>query len=219
MQAKAIKKYLICAITFIGLFIFWTFLILNVDVKPTGVNATFIGLATLNHRFHNLTGVHFASYYITDWLSLVPAGVCVGFAVLGLYQWIKRKNPFKVDCDILILGVYYVVVFVAYLTFEMIPINYRPILINGFMEASYPSSTTLLVLSVIPTLVFQADRRLMNINLKKLIKVISFLFVIFMVAGRLISGVHWLTDIIGSILLSMGLFHLYKATVLRIIKK
>jgi undecaprenyl-diphosphatase len=35
-----------------------------------------------------------------------------------------------------------------------------------------------------------------------------------MVAGRLISGVHWLTDIIGAILLSVGSFYIYKGIVL-----
>lgn len=41
----------------------------------------------------------------------------------------------------------------------MIPVNYRPVLIEGRLEASYPSSTTLLVVSVMPTLMFQAYRR------------------------------------------------------------
>ena len=36
-------------------------------------------------------------------------------------------------------------------------------------------------------------------------------FSAFMVIGRLISGVHWATDIIGSILLSAGLFMLYRS--------
>ena len=214
-KSKDLKIGLFCVIAFIC----WTYLIISFDVKPVGVNETDIGFATLNTWFRSLIGVNMTLYYTTDWAGLIPVFVCFMFGVIGFLQLIKRKSLFKVDSDILVLGVYYVIVIFSYLIFEMIPINYRPILINGFMEASYPSSTTLLVLSVIPTLVFQADRRLMNINLKKLIKVISFLFVIFMVAGRLISGVHWLTDIIGSILLSMGLFHLYKATVLRIIKK
>ena len=35
-----------------------------------------------------------------------------------------------------------------------------------------------------------------------------------MVAGRLVSGVHWVTDIIGACFLSIGLFNIYKAVVL-----
>lgn len=123
------------------------------------------------------------------------------------------------DLDILLLGVYYVLVIFAYLLFEMVPLNYRPVLIEGILEASYPSSTTLLVLSVMPTLHFQAERRLKNSALRRCIRVLTVLFSAFMVVGRLLSGVHWLTDIVGAILLSGGLFLLYKASVLRFCKE
>ena len=118
----------------------------------------------------------------------------------------------KVDRDILLLGIYYAAVIVCYLAFEMIPINYRPVLINGVMEVSYPSSTTLLVLSVMPTLVFQLKRRLNNTSVIKATVVTVNSFTVFMVIGRLYSGVHWATDIIGSLLLSTGLFLIYKAS-------
>ena len=154
-------------------------------------------------------------YHITDWLGLVPVGICMIFGCLGLVQWIKRKSLFKVDRDLILLGCYYIIVIFGYLIFEMIPINYRPILINGFMEASYPSSTTLLVLSVMPTFVFQMNRRLNNVKLKQIICFLTYLFMIFMVAGRVVSGVHWLTDIVGSVMFSIGLFDLYQACVLK----
>ncbi|WP_408630307.1 phosphatase PAP2 family protein [Anaerostipes faecalis] len=106
----------------------------------------------------------------------------------------------------------------AYIFFEMIPINYRPILINGVMEASYPSSTTLLVLCVMPTLIEQTQRRLSSIAVKKVITIVTIAFSAFMVIGRLISGVHWLTDIVGGVLLSIGLFSIYQGAVILSIK-
>ena len=118
------------------------------------------------------------------------------------------------DYDIILLGTYYVIVIFGYLIFEMIPINYRPILIERFLEASYPSSTTLLVLCVMPTLIEQVNRRSKSVIFKKIIKAFVICFSALMVLGRLISGVHWLTDIIGSIMLSFGLFYIYKAGVL-----
>lgn len=195
-------------------FIVWTGLILFVDVQPLGQNGTHIGFATFNLWFHELTGVHMGIYTITDWLSLVPIFVCMLFGCIGVQQLIQRRSLFKVDYDIVALGVYYVVVIAGFLIFEMIQINYRPILIEGVMEASYPSSTTLLVLSVMPTLVFQANRRLKNDMAKKIIAVSTVLFSVFMVTGRLIAGVHWFTDIIGGVLLSAGLFYMYKGVVL-----
>ena len=119
-----------------------------------------------------------------------------------------------VDSDILILGVYYVTVIALYLVFEMIPINYRPIPINGVMEASYPSSTTLLVLSVMPTVIFQAERRIQNAFIRKTIIAFSVLFSLFTVIGRTVSGVHWLTDIVGAVLFSSGLYLIYISSAL-----
>lgn len=213
MKTKA-KRTLLLSMLFLIAFAIWSVLIQTVDVKTVGVNSTDIGFAFVNTRFHSLTGVNFMLYNITDWLGLVPLFVCFIFGILGFIQLIKRKSLFKVDADIIILGVYYVLVILCYLVFEMIPINYRPVLINGFAEASYPSSTTLLVLSVMPTLVFQIKHRMKNIKLQRIVTVITLFFCIFMVVGRLISGVHWLTDIIGSVLLSAGLFYAYKSACL-----
>ena len=118
------------------------------------------------------------------------------------------------DPDILLLGLYYILVIAGYLVFEMIPINYRPVPIDGVMEASYPSSTTLLVLSVMPTLVFQVSRRAEGRSAARCTAVLAGLFSVFMVIGRLVSGVHWLTDILGSVFLSAGLYLLYRSAVL-----
>lgn len=194
-------------------FVVWTVFIQTVDVKPVGVNGTNIGFATVNTWFHRLTGVHMGLYTVTDWLGLVPIAVCVGFGVLGLAQWIRRRSIAKVDRDILLLGGYYILVILGYLVFEMIPINYRPILIDGAMEASYPSSTTLLVLSVMPTLLFQVNRRAKRQTVRRMTAAFVVLFSAFMVIGRLVAGVHWLTDIVGSVLLSAGLYSLYRAAV------
>lgn len=194
-------------------FAVWTFLIQAVDVQPIGPNGSSVGFAALNDWFHQLTGVHWMLYTLTDWLGLVPICVCLIFAGAGFVQLVQRRSLFKVDLDIIMLGAYYVLVIFCYLLFEMVPINYRPVLIEGFLEASYPSSTTLLVLSVMPTLYFQAQRRLTASALRQAIRIFSVLFSAFMVIGRLVSGVHWLTDIVGAVLLSSGAFLIYKASV------
>ena len=204
---------------FLGLFVVWTLLLQIVDVQIAGETAAKIGFASLNCWFHEFTGVHMWIYILTDWLGLVPVFVCLLFGMLGFAQLVKRRNILKVDKDLLVLGIYYVLVIFAYLIFEMIPINYRPILIEGRMEASYPSSTTLLVLSVMPTLVLQVKRRMKNEKMKTRIVAIAKIFTLCMVIGRMISGVHWLTDIVGSVLLSMGLFFMYKAVILLIEKE
>ena len=208
------KRILLLGVFLVVAFVVWTALIVWVDIQPLGQNGTNIGFATFNQWFHKLTGVHMTIYTITDWLGLVPVFVCMVFGVVGLLQLIMRRSLLKVDFDILALGIYYMVVIFGYLIFEMIPINYRPILMEGVMEASYPSSTTLLVLSVMPTLVFQTNQRMQNCVIKKVIAICTTLFSAAMVIGRLIAGVHWFTDIVGGVLLSAGLFYIYKAVVL-----
>ena len=194
-------------------FALWTVLIQCVDVQPVGQNGTNVGFATVNVWFHKITGVHRGIYTATDWLGLVPIAVCLCFGALGAVQLVRRRSLFRVDADLLLLGAYYIVVILCYLFFEMVPINYRPIPIDGIMEASYPSSTTLLVLSVMPTLKFQVDRRAKSPASRAAATAFVVVFSAFMVLGRLVAGVHWATDIVGAVLLAAGLFMLYGSAV------
>jgi undecaprenyl-diphosphatase len=207
------KRILIAGVMLLFLFALWTALIQTVDVQPVGQNGTDIGFAGLNVWFHEATGVHMSIYTITDWLGLVPIFICMIFGTVGLVQLISRRSFLKVDIDIILLGIYYILVIFGYLIFEMIPINYRPVLIEGRMEASYPSSTTLLVMSVMPTLIFQAYRRIENKWIRYIICGSAVLFTAYMVIGRTVAGVHWLTDILGSVILSSGLYMIYHGSV------
>ena len=199
------KRKIYTALGFLAAFLLWTVAVSRIDVQPIGPQGSVVGFATLNGLVHSFTGVHMLLYTITDWLSLVPVAFGLGFALTGLWQWIKRKSILKVDCSILLLGVFYAVVLAVYLLFEKVVINYRPVLIEGVLEASYPSSTTVLVLCIMPTAVMQLRSHAQK---KGIIMAIT-AFTVFMVIGRLLSGVHWVTDIIGGILLSAGLVLLY----------
>lgn len=191
-------------------FIMWTALIKCCDVKAIGPMNSRVGFATLNQLVHDFTGVNMTLYVITDWLGLVPIIFAFSFAILGLVQWIKRKHIKLVDYNILVLGGFYIIVITVYILFENIIINYRPTLIDGYLEVSYPSSTTLLVMCVMPTAIMQFNTLIKNKSLRKSIDIAIILFIIFMVVARLISGVHWVTDIIGGMLISIGLVMMYK---------
>ena len=198
------------AILLLMAFVIWTLAIRFVDVKAIGPNESSVGFATLNGFVHNLTGVHLSLYVITDWLGLVPLFIAVGFGLLGLIQWVRRKKLCKVDYNLFVLGGFYIVVFAAYLFFEAFAINYRPVLIDGYLETSYPSSTTLLVLCVMPTAIMQLNSRIRNRTAVGVIRAAIVAFILFMVLGRLIAGVHWVTDIAGGGLLSAGLVEAYR---------
>ena len=193
----------------LAVFVLWTVLIRFVDVEAIGPRQSSVGFATLNGYIHNLTGVNMSLYIITDWLGLVPIGVAFGFSVLGIVQCIKRKSLLKVDRSILTLGGFYIVVMAVYILFEIVVINYRPTLIDGYLEASYPSSTTILVMCVMPTAMMQLRTRIKNDLFRRCVMLTITVFITFMVIGRLVSGVHWITDIIGGALLSTAIVLMY----------
>ena len=205
------KRFLgIGSILVVG-FVIWTLLIQRVDVQPLGVNGTNIGFASINCWFHQLTGVHMGIYTITDWLGLVPVFTAFIFAIVGLCQLVKRKNLFKVYSSIIILGCFYIIVIAVYIFFESCIINYRPILINGILEASYPSSHTLMTICLMYAAVTECDILIKSKKTNKIIRSVSYLIIAITVIGRLISGVHWFTDIIGGILISSALIMFYSS--------
>ena len=210
MKTKQQTKFCLAA-ALLAAFAVWTAAVRLVDVRTIGQRESSVGFAALNGFVHRLTGVHWTLYTITDWLGLVPLGFVLGFAVLGLAQWIRRKDIRKVDSDILWLGGFYGIVMAFYIFFEIFAVNYRPVLIEGIPEVSYPSSTTMLTLCVMPTAVMQLRARLRNRVFRHSASSAIAVFAIFMVIGRLLSGVHWFTDIVGGILLSAGLVMLYSA--------
>ena len=190
------------ALGFLAAFLLWTVAVKWIDVQAIGPEGSAVGFAALNGFVHDRIGVHMGLYTLTDWLSVVPLGLVAGFGLQGLAQWIQRKSLGQVDRDLLILGGFYAGVMAVFLLFEVVVINYRPVLIEGVLEASYPSSTTMLCMCVLPTAA-------MRLRSRRWLAGILMDFTIFMVAARLISGVHWLTDIIGGGLLSASLVILY----------
>ena len=205
------RKTLCIAACMLTAFVLWTAAVCFVDVDAIGPRESAVGFAAINGFVHALTGVHMSLYRLTDQLSLVPLGFAMGFALTGLTQWVKRRRLRSVDFSILVLGGFYIVVAAAYVFFELAVVNYRPVLIDGTLEASYPSSTTVLVMCVMPTSAMQFHARIKHDVLRRCAIGMIAAFTAFMVVGRFVSGVHWLTDIIGGALLSAGLVLTYRS--------
>ena len=202
-MGKRNKFYL--SLILLSAFALFTAAVCIVDVRAVGPLGGEVGFASVNLAFHKFTGVHLRLYELTDALSVIPIGTAAVFAAMGAVQLVRRKSLFKVDFDILVLGGFYAAVAALFILFELIAVNYRPILIDGAVEASYPSSTTLLVMCVMPTAATMAARRISGRLMRALVTSASACFTVFTVALRLISGVHWLTDIVGGGLLAAGL--------------
>lgn len=206
------KKHLIIGFSLLAVFIVFTVLVSFVDVKAIGRQGSDVGFATANETFRNFTGYHEGLYDFTEilgYLCFVPIAV---FGLLGLYQMVKRKSFLKVDKDILLLGCFYAVLLAAYVLFEKLVINYRPEFAGEtVLEPSYPSSHTLLFGGVMATTVMQLLKRIRNSAVKWIAVCAVVLSAILVVFGRLFSGVHWLTDILGGMLLGTSLVWMYFA--------
>ena len=211
------KRNFFVSTILILLAVVFTILVKVVDVKQVGVNGTSIGFATVNQFVFESIGVNMIWYHITDWLGLVPIFMAMAYALLGLIQLIKRKSLFKVDKEIIILGLFYIVVISIYIFFEKVIVNYRPILMNGFLEASYPSSHTLMTICLCGSSII-VNKKLFNNKITKLMNMLSLIIIFITVIGRLISGVHWFTDIVGGILISISLLITFHS-IIDIIKK
>ena len=214
---KMSKKTLVCfvfSILFFVLFAAFTVVVSFVDVQAVGPENSSVGLATLNKSVFDTLGQNDLWYEATELLGLITFLFVGVFAILGLSQAIKRKSLLKVDSEILLLGAFYVLVGIAYVAFEVLVINFRPILVEGELEASYPSSHTMLSCCIMLTAIYVVNKLMPRI--KALIffaDAVCVWLAGLIVVGRLLSGVHWFSDIIAGVLISMALVLLYYASV------
>lgn len=198
------NKNLILSLILIIFAVTFVFLVKSIDVQAIGVNDTDIGFAALNQFIFNVTGVNILWYHITDWLGIIPIFMSFIYAIIGFIQLIKRKSLLKVDKEILSLGVLYVVLILVYILFEKVIVNYRPILMNGFLEASFPSSHTLMAICICGSSIM-VNKKLFKNKISKFSNILSLIIIIVTILGRLISGVHWFTDILGGLIISAAL--------------
>lgn len=202
---KTKRKKIICILTVATIFVIFTIALMSYDVKEIGPMASSVGFSQFNDFMHHFIGVNMLYYEITDWLGLFPVFIGLIFAFMGLYQLIQRKSIKKVDRKIIGLGIYYVILIIVYIFFETFIINYRPILIDGFLEPSYPSTHIMISLCVLIPAHFMIKEMIKNKVLIITINLLISLVLIIIIFGRILSGVHWMTDIIGGLLLSSTL--------------
>ncbi len=186
-------------------------LIKSFDVAAIGPQDTAVGFSHLNQAFHNWTGTNMLWYRITEICGYLAILLALGFVALGAVQLFTRRSFMKVDPQIYAIGGLLVAIAVLYVLFEKVIINYRPIIMPGDTEpeASFPSSHTMLSCCVFGGALLLLPKYCKGLTLRIGQIVLSVLLVI-TVVGRLVSGVHWLTDIMGGVLISLFLLSVYE---------
>ncbi len=202
-------KLLKTTIALILLSIIYTLLVKYIDVKSIGPQDSSVGFASINDYFKNLLDYSKTWYSISKYLGVLPFLIVAFYALIGLKQWYERKSIFSVDKRIVLLGLFYILVGAVYVLFEVVVINYRPFLQEGVLEASYPSSHTMLALCICLSSIFTSKHYIKNKRVLKIFNISSAVLMALIVLTRFLSGVHWFTDIIGGIIISITLVSIY----------
>ena len=216
MKKSSNKKGLYLFISFLLLFIVFTILVKVINVDTVGPKNSEVGFASLNKSFHDLFNYNETLYKISKILGYLSFLIIGLYGLVGLIQLIKRKSIFKVDKHILVLGAFYVIVLFVYAFFEIVIINYRPVLEKGVLEASYPSSHTILSICVCISSILVSKKVFKKNDFVGIFNFFTILLMFGIIVTRCLSGVHWLTDILGGIIISVSLCELFKYLLERI---
>ena len=208
------KRNIIVSVLMTIISLVYVYLVKNFDVSAIGPKNSKVGFSTINSIFIKHTGYHEDIYKITELFGLAILVIVGIYALIGLIELIKRKSIFKVDREIICLGFLYVLMFTMYIAFEKVIINYRPVLIDGVLEASFPSSHTMLSLCTIISSLIISKKYIKDNKFYNVTVFISMLLLTLVFVGRTISGVHYLSDIVGGVLISITLLS-YFYTILR----
>lgn len=187
----------------------YVYLVKTVDVMAIGPKGSKVGFGTINNFVKETFEYNKTIYKITEVLGLIALLLVAIYALVGFIQLIKRKSLFKVDKRIYILGAFYVLVGLIYVFFEKVIINYRPVLMDGELEASFPSSHTVLAICVCVSAIVMNKFYIKDKSKLKLVNIFIIILMILVVVGRLVSGVHWFSDIMGGIIISGTLLSYY----------
>ena len=208
------KQNFIRAAALLAIFIGFTVLVATLDVRPIAPDQSGVGLSSINQFVFEKIGTHPLWYTVTEFIGIAALLCAASFAAAGLYQMITRKGICAVDRRLPVLGAFYVLLAGAYLFFEQVVVNVRPILLDGAAEASYPSSHTMLVVCISATTVMQLRAFFpQKTKLCRSAEVIAAALSALTALGRLLAGVHWLSDIVGALLLSAAMIFLYRAMI------
>lgn len=206
------KKRLLFGILLLILFIIFTVLVKTVDVKATGVASVKVGFSTINGFLAKAFPYNEIFHKLSDYVGYLAFLICAVYGTIGLIQLITRRNVLKVDEEILLLGFLYVTTLILKIVFDIFVVNYRPVIIGGELKSSYPSSHTFMALiTSISSIVI--NKKKYNNKITKITNYLCTVLAFLIIITRIMSGVHWMSDIVGSVILSFALVFIYSGLI------
>ena len=205
-KEKLIKLRILLVFTIV-----FSLLVCFVDRAAIGPKGTTVGFSHINGFFREIFKFSNPLYVITNIFGYLAILVCLFFGFIGRMQLFKGRSLKKVDRNVIALGVLYIVVILLYVIFEKAEINFRPVIMPGETdpEASFPSSHTMLALVVFCSAPSVLRKYVKDKQLRKIINIVLYVLAGLTVVGRMISGVHWITDIFASIFISATLLYAF----------
>ena len=218
---KDSKKYLISSIILVTIAIVFTMLVKFVDVGAIGPEGSKVGFQAINEFVKNMFPFNETMYKITKYAGFIPLLLAVYYALVAFIQLIKKKSLKKIDKKLITIGVFYVVVLLVYIFFEKVVINYRPVIIDieEGLEASYPSSHTILAICFCASSLMISKYFIKNKMIRRIVDILTWLLMAFIVIGRIIAGCHWISDIFGGIIISLALLNIFYMVLIKIDEK
>ena len=193
----------IAAGVLLALFAALTVSLVFVDRQPIAGDGSLVGLATFNLDARAILGQNDLMEKLSNALLIVPAVGALMLAIVGCKQLIRSRSRNGVDRDLWLLLGTYGAMLVLYVLFNCFSPNNRPILEDGVCEPSFPSSHTLLAVTMCGTAMIQAVQRIREGGLRTAALVICAAGMVGIIAARAMAGVHWATDILGGALVAV----------------
>ena len=201
------------SIAFFAAFVLWTILVKTVDVGEY-YNGTKLGFYHLNYKFGDLV-TEFGKYEfmrtVSDILLYVSFGYVGILVVIGVIQIIKYKSFKKINPIFFFLAGAYVLVVILYGFFELVHVNYAPDSLAENLKASYPSTHVFVggCFYLLNSYVLLKFLWVKDDLFKTLIHLSTVILTCLLVLTRLLAVKHWLTDIIGSVILMLAVYFLF----------
>ena len=210
MTKLSTRQKIWLGLSIVGLvaFVVFTMVVAWVDVNQ-------VGLSHLNQAVWRQFGKSALWERITDWLGYLVILAVLGILAWQIWQWVQRKSLRRIDVNLIFFDIVVAVLVFVYIFFEIVIINYRPELDHGVAKASYPSSHAMLFATVLPLLIWQIWHYIKSKPWRIVLTVLLTVVMVVGVVGRLLSGVHWFTDIVAGMLVSCCLDALYLTLVSR----